>query len=129
MKRTVGILTSLMLFFLPLSTGALAYTHRVTHQSVDSTLRYTWNGGMVGHYWPQMRFIPKKVEGKTFAEIMGIADQEATVTGFPVKYVSEDGTMIYEAYPGFDKSKCEDIKERGWQDTKLIIKNTKDVCK
>ncbi len=63
------------------------------------------------------------------AKISGIADQEASVSGLPVKYEAEDGKLVYEAYPGFDKSRCEDIQERAWQDTKLIINNVKDVYK
>ncbi len=130
MKKIICFLGCLMIFFLFLSGhSVLSYGTGTANQTGDFALKHTWLGGAVGQHWPQIRFIPQRVEAKTLAEISGIADQEATISGFPIKYEAEDGKLVYEAYPGFDKSKCEDIQERAWQDTKLVMNNVKEVCK
>jgi hypothetical protein len=114
MRKAAGLLVCTALILFPLMSYA------VTQPSYLQT-KVTWVGGMVGDK-------PIKVEGQTLPEISAKALQEAALSSRIVEYRTEDGKLVYRAYPDYAKSKCELVHEKAWQDAKLIMNNVKEVC-
>ena len=119
------ILTGMMFFFLFVNREASAYGTPTIDQLDDHPNYYltktTWYGGAVGDQ-------PAKIEGKTLDEIAERAFRETVFLGGPVQYRSEDGRIVYWAYPVFDKSKCEKVFQKAWQEGKLVLNKSQRVC-
>jgi hypothetical protein len=81
----------------------------------------TWIGGPVGS-------APKTVEGVSLADIKGRAALEAVIYEQPVVYKTEDGTMMYQAYPDYGKSKCGFVHGKTWEEGKLTQSKVIEVC-
>jgi hypothetical protein len=130
MRRVKRLLTFMLLTFfifsLPfVSYDALAYSSP-TPEQLNSQPNYfstetKWYGGAVGDN-------PIKVEGKTLGELSTMALQEAAFSGGLVEYKTEDGAAVIWAYPVFDRPKCENIYEKAWQEGKLILNESREVC-
>ncbi|GIX47239.1 MAG: lipoprotein [Candidatus Tectimicrobiota bacterium] len=68
--------------------------------------------------------------GGTVTEISARAAREAAQTGKPVAYESTDGWQRVEATPvAYNaQTKCHKVRERVWQDGKLVKDEVREVC-
>jgi len=68
--------------------------------------------------------------GGTVTEISAQASREAAQTGKPVTYESTDGWQRVESRPvSYDSlTKCHKVRERVWQDDKLVKDEVREVC-
>ncbi len=71
------------------------------------------------------------VFGGTIADVSTQASREAVREGRTVAYQSEDGYRRIEASPqGIDrKTNCHKVRERVWEDGKLVKDSIREVCK
>ena len=88
---------------------------------IDSDNR--WRGAVIGG-------LLGAALGGTVTEISQRASREAATEGRPVAYESKDGFHRVEATPVVydSNTKCHKIRERVWQDDKLIKDQVKEVC-
>ncbi|MEW6002808.1 MAG: glycine zipper 2TM domain-containing protein [Nitrospirota bacterium] len=82
-----------------------------------------WRGGVIGGALGA-------VAGATLTDISMRASRESAVTGRPVEYRTEDGRGVYRADPvSYDEqTRCRKIRERVWEDDRLVKDTTKEVC-
>lgn len=114
MKRMVSLIEWISVFLFPLAL--LAAT-----QSSPMESKTTWIGGPMGS-------APRTVEGASLSDIKGKAALEAVVYGHPVEYKTTDGSMVYQAYPDYGKSKCGFVHGKTWEDGKLTQSKVIEVC-
>jgi len=82
-----------------------------------------WRGGVIGAALGS-------VLGATLTDISMQASREAAQTGRPVVYKTTDGRGVYRADP-IDynaHTKCHKVRERVWEDGRLIKDQIKEVC-
>lgn len=91
MKKIVSLLASLAILMLPL----------VTHAA--SQPRFDWSGGP--------KYSHNEVFRQTLAEISEKAAHDAYLSGVPVEYKTQDGSVVLRAYPDYGKSKYNLIHE------------------
>ncbi len=84
---------------------------------------YTWRGGAIG------AGLGKPLEGRIW-EIATRASGEAAREGRPTAYLSMDGFQRVEAYPlgKMSKPNCRQVREQIYQEEKLYLDETKEVC-
>ena len=84
---------------------------------------YTWRGGAIG------AGLGNPLEGSIW-EIATRAAGEAAREGRPTAYLSTDGFQRVEAYPLEKRSKtnCRQVREQIYQEEKLYLDETKEVC-
>ncbi len=84
---------------------------------------YTWRGGAIG------AGLGKPLEGRIW-EIATRASGEAAKAGRPTAYLSLDGFQRVEVYPLGKGSKpnCRQVREQIYQEEKLYLDETKEVC-
>ncbi|MGB9715823.1 MAG: glycine zipper 2TM domain-containing protein [Thermodesulfovibrionales bacterium] len=82
-----------------------------------------WRGGVIGGALGA-------VAGATITDISMRASREAAATGRPVEYRTEDGRGVYRADPmEYDAhTKCRKVRERVWENDKLVKDQIKEVC-
>ena len=82
-----------------------------------------WRGALIGG-------LIGAALGGTVTEISQRAAREAAEEGRPVVYQSNDGFQRVEASPvGYDEqSNCHKVRERVWQDDKLVKDEVREVC-
>lgn len=82
-----------------------------------------WRGAMIGG-------LLGAALGGTVTEISQRASREAAQEGKPVVYQSNDGFQRVEAAPidYNENTDCHKIRERIWQDGKLVKDEVKEVC-
>ncbi|RMF91447.1 MAG: glycine zipper 2TM domain-containing protein [Nitrospinota bacterium] len=82
-----------------------------------------WRGALIGG-------LLGAALGGTVTEISSRAAREAAQSGQPVAYQSVDGFQKVEATPvGFNaQTNCHKVRERVWQDGKLVKDEIKEVC-
>jgi len=82
-----------------------------------------WRGAMIGG-------LLGGALGGTLTEISQRASREAAQEGKPVVYQSNDGFQRVEAAPVDynENTDCHKIRERVWQDGKLVKDEVKEVC-
>lgn len=82
-----------------------------------------WRGAMIGG-------LLGAALGGTVTEISQRASREAAQEGKPVVYESNDGFQRVEAAPVDynENTNCHKIRERIWQDGKLVKDEVKEVC-
>lgn len=86
-----------------------------------------WRGGVIGA-------AIGGVAGATLTEISVRGSREAATAGRPVEYRTEDGRGIYRAEPVSDYyrpdefTKCRKVRERVWENDRLIKDTVKEVC-
>jgi len=82
-----------------------------------------WRGGVIGAALGA-------IFGATLADISVQASKEAAQTGKPVEYRTTDGRGVYRAEPVEynAQTKCHKIRERVWEDGKLVKDQIKEVC-
>ncbi len=86
-----------------------------------------WRGGVIGAALGG-------VAGATITEISVRGSREAATAGRPVEYRTEDGRGIYRAEPVSDYyrpdeyTKCRKVRERIWENDRLIADKVKEVC-
>lgn len=86
-----------------------------------------WRGGVIGAALGG-------VAGATITEISARGSREAATAGRPVEYRTEDGRGIYRAEPVSDYyrpdeyTKCRKVRERVWENDRLIEDKVKEVC-
>ncbi len=82
-----------------------------------------WRGAMIGG-------LLGAALGGTVTEISQRASREAAQEGKPVVYESRDGFQRVEASPVNynENTDCHKIRERVWQDGKLVKDEIKEVC-
>ena len=114
MKRMISLIGWLAVFLFPLAL--FAATQPSTMES-----KTTWIGGPVSS-------APRTVEGASLSDIKGKAALEAVIYEQPVVYKTEDGTMMYQAYPDYGKSKCGFVHGKKWEDGKLTQSKVIEVC-
>lgn len=85
--------------------------------------RNPWRGGVVGAG-------RGAVLGATLGDISYRGSREAYGTGRPVEYRTEDGRGVYRAEPlEYDvRTRCRGIRERVWEDGRLVKDQVRDVC-
>ena len=85
--------------------------------------RNPWRGGIIGGALGA-------VLGATIADISVQASRESAANNRPVQYRTEDGRGVYRAEPvGYDeRTKCRKIRERTWEDDRLVKDQTKEIC-
>ncbi len=115
MKKVVTLIAWMAMILLPLTVFA------ATSQPNPMDTRATWYGGPAGH-------ISSKVESATLADITSRAVQEAVDDKLPVEYKTADGSMMYQAYPDYGKSKCGFVHGKAWEDGKLVESRIIEVC-
>ncbi len=88
---------------------------------IDSNNR--WRGALIGG-------LLGAAIGGTVTEIASRAAREAAQTGKPVAYQSKDGWQKVEASPvAYDAQRnCHKIREKIWEDGRLVKDETKEVC-
>ena len=84
---------------------------------------YTWRGGAIG------AGLGKPLEGRIW-EVATLASGEAVKEGRPTAYLSMDGFQRVEVYPLGKGSKpnCRQVREQIYQEEKLYLDETKEVC-
>lgn len=86
-----------------------------------------WRGGVIGAALGG-------VAGATITDISVRGSREAVTAGKPVEYRTEDGRGIYRAEPVSDfyrpdeHTKCRKVRERIWEDNRLIKDTVREVC-
>ncbi len=114
MKRIIIFVAGLVMVLMPLTLFA------AVHPGVVES-RATWVGGPVNS-------TASRVEGASLTEIEGKASVEAINNGQPVVYKTEDGRMMYQAYPDYGKSKCGFVHGKTWEEGKLTQSKIIEVC-
>lgn len=86
--------------------------------------RNPWRGGVIGA-------VLGGVAGASFADISARAPQEAARHWKPVEYRSDDERAVYRAEPVSVDSytKCKKVRERIWEDGRLIKDEVREVCR
>lgn len=82
-----------------------------------------WRGGVIGAGLGA-------IAGATLADISTRGAREAAQSGKPVEYWTEDRRGRYYAEPlDYDEyTKCRKVRERVWEDGRLIKDHVKEVC-
>lgn len=86
-----------------------------------------WRGGVIGA-------VLGGVAGATVTDISARGSREAATAGKPVEYRTEDGRGVYRAEPASDyyrhdeHTKCRKVRERVWENDKLIKDAVKEIC-
>lgn len=82
-----------------------------------------WRGGIIGAGLGA-------VAGATLADISVRGSREAARSGKPVEYWTDDRRGRYHAEPlEYDEyTKCRKIRERVWEDGRLIKDHVKEIC-
>ncbi|NTU43527.1 MAG: glycine zipper 2TM domain-containing protein [Nitrospirales bacterium] len=90
--------------------------------------RNPWRGGVIGAALGAMA-------GATIADISVRGSRQAYDTGRPVEYRTEDRRGYYRAEPEGDyyytdsgRTKCKKVRERVWEDDRLVKDTTKEIC-
>jgi outer membrane lipoprotein SlyB len=129
MKQTISYLIIISLLFL--MSGCTQYHAQgagvggaiggIAGALLDS--KNPWRGGVIGAGLGA-------IAGATITDISMKASREAATTGQPVEYRTTDGRGVYRADPiEYDAhTKCNKIKERVWEDGKLVKDQIKEVC-
>ena len=90
--------------------------------------RNPWRGGVIGA-------LLGAVAGATIADISMKGSQEAYQNNRPVEYQTDDGRGVYRAEPDSDyyegngHTRCRKIREKVWEDGRLVKDHVKEVCK
>lgn len=112
MRKIIILLGFMAMVILPL----------ISYAGIQPDIRTTWVGGPVGDQ-------PKRVENMTLSEISEKATREAGISGGFVKYNTEDGSVIFRAFPEYGKSKCRIVHGSVWEGPNLIeTMKPKEVC-
>lgn len=89
--------------------------------------RNPWTGGVVGG-------LVGAIAGATIADISVHANQQALQTGQPIQYQTDNGQGVYRAepvsrvyYPN-DNTKCRKVRERTWENGRLVKDTVHEVC-
>lgn len=82
-----------------------------------------WRGGLIGAALGG-------VFGATLGDISDRASYEAARANRAARYRTDDGRVVYRADPGgYDENThCNKIRERVWEDDRLIKDQVKEVC-
>jgi outer membrane lipoprotein SlyB len=83
-----------------------------------------WRGGVIGGAIGALA-------GVTFAELSQRAAQDASYSGRPVEYRSDDGRYSYRAQPlgPYDgRTRCRKVEEKVWQDGTLVKNEVREIC-
>ncbi len=115
MKKIISLIGLMVMVLLPLTLFA------ATQSSASMDSQKTWIGGPVGS-------TPKTVEGASLADIKGKAAVEAVIYEQPVEYKTADGSMMYQAYPDYGRSKCGFVHGKTWEEGKLTQSKVIEVC-
>lgn len=109
-------------FILVLALTGLAYGCAYNARGAPAGSNF-WRGGVIGGEF-------RAVAGATPDDISKRSLQEAAASGNPVEYTTEDGGSVFRADPlSYDeKTKCTTIRERAWENKKLVKDQTKDMC-
>jgi hypothetical protein len=89
--------------------------------------RNPWRGGVIGA-------LLGAVAGATIADISVRGSHEAYQSSRPVEYQTDDGRGIYRAEPDSDyyegdgHTRCRKIREKVWEDGRLVRNRVKEVC-
>jgi hypothetical protein len=90
--------------------------------------RNPWRGGVIGA-------LLGAVAGATIADISVRGSQEAYQSNRPVEYQTDSGRGVYRAEPDSDyyegngHTRCRKIREKVWEDGRLVKDHVKEVCK
>lgn len=86
-----------------------------------------WRGGIIGAGLGA-------VAGATISDISVRGSREAYRSGRPVEYRTEDGRGAYraepvgETYRPDEQTKCRKVRERTWDNDRLVKDTVKEVC-
>ncbi len=82
-----------------------------------------WRGGIIGA-------AIGSVAGATIADISVRGSREAAASNRPVEYYTDDRRGRYYAEPiGYDEyTKCRKVRERVWEDGRLVRDTVREVC-
>jgi uncharacterized protein YcfJ len=85
--------------------------------------RNPWRGALIGGGLGA-------VAGASFADISAQGSHQAAKTWKPVEYRTEDGRDVYRAEPVEvnAQTKCKKIRERVWQDGRMVRDDVKEIC-
>ncbi len=114
MKKMISLIGLMVIALLPLTALSATPPDSMNTQT-------TWIGGPVGGS-------PITVSSATLADIRAKATIEAVVYEQPVEYKSQDGTMMYQAYPDYGRSKCSFVHGKIWEEGRLIQSKVIEVC-
>jgi hypothetical protein len=132
MKKTIGILTALVLAFMLVGCATTPRTYEggavgaVAGGIAGALLdhHHPWRGGLIGG-------AIGAVAGATITEISARAAREAAYEQRPVEYRTENGRGVYRADPvgPYDpRTRCSKIHERVWEDGRLVKDQVREVC-
>ena len=109
-------------FILVLASTGLLYGCMYNARSAQGGSNF-WRGGVIGGEY-------KAVAGETLDDISKRSVKEAASSGSPVEYTTEDGGSVFRADPlSYDeKTKCTTVRERVWENKKIVRDQTKDIC-
>ena len=113
-----------LLFVTPLLTSCSQHTHQGAGTGALTDDDNTWRGAVNGG-------APGADFGGTIAEISDKAAGEAIEEGRPVRYESGAKYGRIEASPGEynEETKCHKVRERAWEDDKLVKDEVREICK
>jgi hypothetical protein len=82
-----------------------------------------WRGGVIGA-------TPGTLAGATISEVSVRGARQAAATDRPVEYTTENGRGVYHAEPVRSDvhSRCKKVRERVFQDGRLIKDAVREVC-
>ncbi len=129
MRKIISLL--LILSFLTLTVGCTQYHYEgagiggvvggVAGALLDR--KNPWRGGIIGAGLGA-------IAGATIADISARGAREAAQSGRPVEYYTDDRRGRYYAEPlEYDEyTKCRKVRERVWEDGRLIKDHVKEIC-
>jgi outer membrane lipoprotein SlyB len=128
-KKVVSLMSVLVLLVLTISctqrhtkgAGIGAAVGGIAGAILDS--KNSWRGAVIGGALGA-------IAGATIADISAKASKEAIRENKPVEYRTTDGRGVYRADPvQYDpETKCHKVRERVWEDGKLIKDEVKEIC-
>lgn len=89
--------------------------------------RNPWRGGVIGA-------VLGAIAGATITDISVRGAREAATSGNVVEYRTENGRGVYRAEPAGDyyhpseRTKCRKVREKVWEDDRLVKDRVKEVC-
>ncbi len=89
--------------------------------AVAGALISGWKGGVMGAVIGAMA-------GATITHIATRASREAATHQKPVAYTDDSGTRRVEAYPVASAGKCHTVKEKFYENGKLVREESRKVC-
>ncbi|HWI40177.1 MAG TPA: hypothetical protein VNX25_01655 [Verrucomicrobiae bacterium] len=83
-----------------------------------------WRGGVVGA-------VLGSIAGATVYDISARGSHEAARSSRPVEYRTEDGRGMYRAepVPVDTHTKCRKVRERTWEDGRLVKDEVREICR